>query len=282
MKIVFILLIINSFFTLHSNAQTESLENERKDLSRKFFFYWGYNRAIFTRSDIHFRGAGYNFTVFGVTAHDRPSSFTFKEYFGLTSWSVPQYNYRLGYYFNEHLSVSLGQDHMKYVIDRDQIAKVSGVVSPEASEQYAGEYFDAPTSITPDFLTYEHTDGLNLFSLDVEYTLKVVSFFQNKLLIDLNTGAGGIWMVPRTDVRVFGYGLNNIYHLAGYSITAKAGPQIELFQHYFLRAQTRVGYITMPNVLIHNEAPDRADQNFSFMEWYVAAGILIPFKKSSK
>ena len=285
MRYTSLLLVIISFCATISNAQEnqiQSLKESRKDLKKKFFFYWGYNRAIYTRSDIHLSGANYDFTVFDVTAHDRPSPFTFKEYFGPTSWSVPQYNYRIGYYFTDHFSISFGQDHMKYVMDANQTAKLSGVISPEASEKYAGSYLETRITVTPDFLSYEHTDGLNLFSLDIEYTLPLAKFFQNKLLIDLNTGIGGIWMGPRTDVRVFGYGLNNDYHVAGYSMTAKVGPQIEFFHHYFLRAQTRAGYVTLPDVLIHNDAPDHADQNFSFMEWYVVAGILLPFKTKAK
>jgi hypothetical protein len=266
-----------------SNAQQDqSQPARRKDLSRKFFFYWGYNRAIYSHSDIHLSGANYDFTVFDVTAHDRPSPFTFKEYFGPTTWSIPQYNYRIGYYFTDRFSISFGQDHMKYVMDANQTAKFSGVISAAASEKYAGSYLETPVTITPDFLMYEHTDGLNLFSLDFEYTLPLFSFFQNKLLVDMNGGVGGIWMAPRTDVRVFGYGLNNDYHVAGYSMTAKAGLQIGFFHHYFLRAQTRVGYVTLPDVLIHNSEPDHADQDFIFMEWYVVAGILLPFKNGKK
>ena len=282
-KSIFPLLLTILFSAPISNAQQgQSSHTSRKDLSKKFFFCWGYNRAIYTRSDIHLSGANYDFTVFDVTAHDRPSPFTFKEYFGPTTWSIPQYNYRIGYYFTDRFSISFGQDHMKYVMDANQKANISGVISPAASEKYAGSYLEAPITVTPDFLSYEHTDGLNLFSLDIEYTLPLFSFFQSKLVIGLNGGVGGIWMGPRTDVRVFGYGLNNDYHVAGYSMTAKAGPQIEFFHHYFLRAQTRAGYVTLPSVLIHNDAPDHADQDFSFMEWYVVAGILLPFKSASK
>lgn len=98
----------------------------------------------------------------------------------------------------------------------------------------------------------------------------------------MNGGIGGIWIAPRTDVRVFGYGLNNDYHVAGYSMTAKIGPQIGFFKHYFIRAQSRAGYVTLPSVLIHNEAPDLADQNFSFIEFYFVAGVMLPFIKGNK
>jgi hypothetical protein len=166
---------------------------------------------------------------------------------------------------------------MKYVIDSNQASTISGVVSADASEKYAGKYLNDPLLVTTDFVKFEHTDGLNLFSVDFEYTLSLIGFFKNKLRIELNSAVSAAFMIPRTDARVFGYGLNNNYHLAGYAVNAKTGPQIRLFDHYFLRAQARAGYIVLPNILIHNEAPDRADQNFAFFECYIVAGILFPF-----
>ena len=38
------------------------------------FVSWGYNRSAYTRSNINFVGTGYNFTLKGVKAVDRPST----------------------------------------------------------------------------------------------------------------------------------------------------------------------------------------------------------------
>src|SRR3972149_3153003 len=49
--------------------------NIEKNLKRKgnFFFYWGYNRSAYTKSDIHFWGDGYDFTITNVKAKDEPT-----------------------------------------------------------------------------------------------------------------------------------------------------------------------------------------------------------------
>ncbi len=72
----------------------------------RLYIYWGYNRSVFSTSDIHFHGMGYDFTVYHVTAHDRPSKFTFDNYFNPSHISIPQYNIRMGFYVfrNFHLS----------------------------------------------------------------------------------------------------------------------------------------------------------------------------------
>ncbi|MGZ5262889.1 MAG: hypothetical protein ACXWCF_03755, partial [Kaistella sp.] len=54
---------------------SDHLDVSIKPLSKKgqLFIFWGWNRAGFTNSDIHFEGNGYNFTLENVVAHDRPS-----------------------------------------------------------------------------------------------------------------------------------------------------------------------------------------------------------------
>lgn len=149
----------------NSKNQILPLSMQPNYLSHRFFFYWGYNRAFYTHSDIHVSGINYDFTLFDAAAHDRPSPVSLKLYFSPTAFTIPQYNYRIGYYINEHWSISFGQDHMKYVMDPNQTLKVSGYISPAASEKYAGDYLKTISTIPPDFLSYEHTDGLNLFRL---------------------------------------------------------------------------------------------------------------------
>lgn len=113
---------------------------------------------------------------------------------------------------------------MKYVMDNNQYAQVFGVITSEASPKYAGTYLDARMLISPDFLKFEHTDGLNLLSFDAEYYIQLFVNKKNRLGIYLQSGAGGIFVIPRSDVRIFEKGLNNRFHLAGYSITPKSAP----------------------------------------------------------
>ena len=42
--------------------------------TNRIYFYWGYNRSIYSKTDIHFHGPGYDFTVYdatGMTGHRR-------------------------------------------------------------------------------------------------------------------------------------------------------------------------------------------------------------------
>lgn len=240
---------------------------------QRFYFYWGYNRATFSKSDIHFSGLEYDFTLFNVAAKDRPTKFSVKTYFGPTTISIPQYDYRLGFFLTRHFAISVGVDHLKYVVVNEQTVQMSGIVSEQASPQYAGTYLRRPVRLTEDFLRFEHTDGLNLANLDLEYHLRVLQWTRPHLALHLLAGLGGIWVVPRTDVHVFGHGLNNKFHLAGYSLAGKLGLRLYVLKRLFLMAETKAGYITLPDILLYNEQPERANQNIFFWEKMGAVGF---------
>src|SRR3972149_8634160 len=82
-----------------------------------FFFYWGYNRSAYTKSDIHFHGDGYHFSISDVEATDSPTK-EFITYVKPNTFTIPQYNYRLGYFLTDKVFISLGEDHMKYDIKK--------------------------------------------------------------------------------------------------------------------------------------------------------------------
>ena len=67
----------------------------------KFFVYWGWNWASYTKSDIYFKGDGYDFVLKDVKAEDTPSPFSFSKYFGITNITKPQTNLRIGYFLKK-------------------------------------------------------------------------------------------------------------------------------------------------------------------------------------
>jgi len=271
-------------FVFNASAQTvgPSVKSKRWfDFSDSFhrnrvYFYWGYNREKFSKTDIHFHGQGYDFTIYGATAHDRPSPFTFHDYINPGYVTVPQYNFHVGYYMKHNLHVSFGNDHMKYVLTQYQTVKLSGAIDSSASQEFAGSYFNVDKVLVPQFLRFEHTNGLNLYTLNLEYLLPVFHTPNNKLRIGLNTGIGGIWVVTKTDVKVIGFGLDNDFHIAGFTVPLSIGPRVEIGKHFFVSAEIKAGYMHLPWVLIKNNAVDLADHNFTFLERYTVVGLSFP------
>ena len=162
-----ILSILLLLITLPSFSQEENTNQKNT-----FYFYWGYNRSTYSKSNIHFKGDEYDFTIKGVRAKDRQSEFALK-FLDPTKLSIPQYNYRLGYYINNDWILSLGWDHMKYVMVSEQDVTIDGNINSDYNEVYGGEYNDKAFAIDQSFLRLEHTDGLNYISpqLDRNFTI---------------------------------------------------------------------------------------------------------------
>lgn len=285
--LLFICLLVLPTFLPAQSEKTHSTNKkciwfpkDSTDTSKgKFYAYWGYNRSKFTKSTIHFSGPEYDFTLFDVTASDRPSPFSFRQYFHPAKFSIPQYNYRLGYRINKNWGISGGLDHMKYVVDQGQEVRISGVISETLSPKYAGAFLNETIIIASDFLQYEHSDGLNLLTLDFEYLFYFGKTKNDKIKIKLNTGIGGIWVVTKTNIKILGEGIDNDFHVAGFALAGKIGPRIEFADRFFIASEFKSGYMAVPDVLIENSAPKYADQTIIFFEYYVAAGALFRFGK---
>src|SRR4051812_16513903 len=168
-KISIALLLLMNFHSSLLKSQETETQPVTKKLKGTFYIGWGYNKDWFSKSDLHFKNTSdeynaytqvvddYNFTVYDVKAKDRPG---FKKL--LTSQpTIPQYVYRIGYYFNDkhNLGIEINFDHAKYVVDDYQTLHVKGSIH--------GKWIDQDTLIDPNtFLHFEHTNGANFFMVD--------------------------------------------------------------------------------------------------------------------
>ena len=251
-----------------------SQEPPKLHLKHRVFAYWGYNRAQFSASNIHFEGPGYDFILHNVVAHDAPKPFSFAVYADPADFTLPQYNYRAGWFFNEHWAFSVGIDHMKYVVAQNQAVRLTGSISDQRSPEYAGSEEQVIT-LSDDFLIYEHTDGLNLLSADADHFDRLSISRNGKNAVFLTEGLFVGPVIPRSDVRLFGVGINNKFHLAGYGAGAQLGVFALFNNRFFARAAVKGGYIELPSVLTTGTNEDRARQRFWFVEEYVVVGVMI-------
>ena len=249
-------------------------ERELVQRKGKFFFYWGYNRAAFTNSDIHFTGPGYDFTLKDVQANDRPQDFEFSQYFGITTMWQPQYVYRLGYFINDHWSISFGLDHMKYIMPQMQTVTIEGVID-DGRNLYNGVYEgDDDIVLHPFFLTYEHSDGLNYLNASADYHLTLYQIPSGKFRVDAFAGGGLGLQIPKSNVRLFSKHRNDSFHLAGWGMHSNLGLSFIGWDLFFIRTQVKGGFQHMPDILTRPEkAPDRASQFFWFGMFDFAFGV---------
>lgn len=266
--------ILICFATAIPSVHLAAQSPEGVHLRHRVFANWGYNRAQYSVSNIHFEGPGYDFILHDVTAADQPKPFSFAVYLDPRDLSLPQYNYRVGWFLNDKWSFSVGMDHMKYVMTQDQSVRITGSISCTRSQQYAGSE-EHQVILSEDFLIYEHTDGLNLVSADADHYDRLWGSPSRKHALFLTEGAFIGPVIPRSDVRLFGEGINNKFHLAGYGAGVQIGGMAVFWDRLFLRAAVKGGYIELPDVLTTGTDEDRARQRFWFVEEYAVLGVLI-------
>jgi len=248
-----------------------------KENKGKFYVYWGWNHAQYSKSDIRFKGDNYDFTLDNVVAHDRQSDFGIK-YFNPVEMTIPQYNFRLGYFFHNNWNVSFGIDHMKYVMDQNQMSRINGTI--DNGSAFDGNYQNQDIQLTEDFLKFEHTDGLNYANIEVRRfdNLLRLPISKNGKGIDVNLteGIGGGILYPKTNTTLMGQPRHDEFHLSGFGVGAMVGINFTFWDYFFIQAELKGGYIDMDDIRTTQSNADKAQQDFFYSQQNIVFGAIIP------
>jgi len=275
-----ILTLVLALLTITSFAQTENqvdlpIQKEKYTAHNKgkFFFYWGGNRAYYSTSDIRFTGADYDFTLNEVTAQDKPKGYHV-DYINPSRMTIPQTNFRMGYFFNDHYNISVGVDHMKYVMQQDKVVSFTGNYLNEGTfgESLPGNQ----VLLTEKFLTFEHTDGLNYINSEITRVDDISKWLNlpntDKFQINLSEGLGAGVLLPKTNSKLFAKERHDEFHLSGFGVSAKAGLTFTFYKHFFIQTELKTGYIEMNDIRTTFDNADKAQQNFWFLQSMIAFG----------
>jgi hypothetical protein len=252
-----------------------SSEAQKKDkLFHGMYIQWGYNTEWYTKSNIHFKLAnGDNFRLHKAVAKDKPDMDAVWK--NPLEVSIPQYNYRLGFYINKKRTKSfeLNFDHIKYVVTKGQTVKVTGTINNQA--------VNGDSILNSDnFLHLEHTDGGNLLHLNyVQQNTVFVTKNSRRPLVNVIWKAGAGINIPRTDFTYHGDRLNNKFHIAGYNISAEGGARIYPFKSFFLEGTAKSGFVRYINALANTNSlkGSRVSHGFGYFELIGTFGFDIRF-----
>lgn len=284
-KLLYILPIV-CFLPAYSQVKTDTVKKEeivecfgpRKQPFKKgsVMVFWGWNRAAYTNSDIRFRGNGYDFQLNDVVAHDRQTPFRFNIYFNPTKITIPQVNYRITYFPKDNFGITLGMDHMKYVMDLNQTVEFTGYIN---NPEYAAMVKDGKIDLSHGkFLHFEHTDGLNYVNLGAQ---KYVNVLDKKNIDIFWSYGGGIGaLVPKSNVTLMGNARSDRFHLAGFGADVRTAISVVVWRHIVAQVEGKYGYINMPDVKTTlNNKPDKANQDFAYGQVNFGLGYTFNTKK---
>jgi hypothetical protein len=244
----------------------------------KMFVFWGGNRESFTKSDIHFKGADYDFTLYDVTANDKPKGWHL-DYVNPARMTIPQTNFRIGYFINDHYNISIGFDHMKYVMNQKQIVAIGGVVG-DSYPDHAGVYLPSGNNTIDltdgSFLRFEHTDGLNYVHSEISRVDDISQLFKirntDKFQVNITEGIGAGFLYPKTNATLLGKEIHDDFHVSGFGVSAKVGLNFTFFKYFFIQTELKGGYINMNDIRTTSSPSDKASQSFFFLQRIIAFG----------
>ena len=230
---------------------------------------YGWNEDRYTRSKLHFSGRDHDFVLYDVEGHQRQNRFTARDFLNPFTLTIPQFNLRIGYYVRDDLDLSIGMDHMKYVVRQGQTVRIDGYIK-NTDSRHDGVYSNAEKQITRGWLAFEHTDGLNWFhvTLRKHQSLLVWRWVDLRAFESLGVGA----LTPRTDAEILLRERHDRYRLAGYAVGASGGLNLTLWRFFFLECEGKAGFFHIVDARTSQDPADRARHHAFFGQAVVVFG----------
>ena len=279
-----LLSISGSSYSQKKQIETTPLKFNFKTQNKgKFYFYWGWNKAQYSYSDIQFKGNDYNFTLYDVAAEDRQTPWDPGVYLNPGSITIPQTVARIGYYFHDNWNLSVGVDHMKYVMVDIQGVTIDGYIDlQDPSTQFNGVYNNAPLIIDEDFLQFEHTDGLNYVNLEISRVDNIGDYFKwdsKKIQVNILEAFGAGVLYPKTNSTLLSKERYDDFHLSGFGVSFKGGINLTFLEHFFVQGEIKTGYINMSDIRTTTSSADSASQEFFFFQRNISFGYIFQLVK---
>lgn len=259
LSILFILL----WWLMPASAQQKKRKGE-------FYASWGYNKEWYTNSHVYVSQPelGNNYKLSSVKGHDHPGWDESDIY--NTPISIPQYNYRIGYFFNAEkgLGVEINFDHTKFIIQNDQYIKMTGT--------YQNRPVDTFIRFRKDSFYYYLNNGANFLLFNF---VKRWHWFQNKnsnIKID-GLGKVGIGpVIPHVENALFGQHNDAGFQLGGWNVGIEYAIRSTFYKRVYLEFCGKLDYASYSNLKVYKGT---ASQNFGCFEMILNLGFTIPAGK---
>jgi len=278
------LTIFSLLFLAPITAFAQNFNQKKSTAAGTMFFYWGYNRSVYSPSTIRFIGPGYDFKLNGVEASDRPST-DISEYVSFKTITVPQFDVRIGYNFKRNWAISLGYEHMKYVMKHGPTYKLNGYISPgiDLGNGWSGTYSDQEVVTNESTFHYENTNGLNYINAQLTNVFKIYQTQKGRIALTTMMGVGAGPILSFNDFTFSGEKSMETVSLSGVGLSGHFGLRAEFFKHLFLAANVQGGFIGQYHVKTRaNDYDSHAKQAFLYGQRDLVLGALFYLKQKDK
>ncbi len=260
---VFLLFIVSAY---SASAQTAA----RAKKNGAFYLSWGYNTEWYTRSTVSVKqeSLGNNYKLEKVNGHDHRG---WDKDLLHQDFTIPQYNYRLGYYFNEKqdLAIEINFDHTKYIIADSQSIRLKGTLNGSPADT---TIFFAEKAGFHYFLN----NGANFLLFNLVKRLPLYHTKDRNFYVDF-TGKAGIGpVIPHVQNSFFGKENNQGFQFGGWNTGLETAVRVTFMRYAYLEFAQKVDYARYSHLRVYQ---GRARQSFGTYELILSIGAIIPNSK---
>lgn len=234
------------------------------------YFSWGYNGEWYSRSTVHIKqeSIGDVYNMVQVNAHDHKG---WDEGIFDQQLSIPQYNWRIGYFFNDDkdLGVELNFDHTKYIITEGQYVRFRGTHNGAPIDQ------DLLFSQPMGFFWYLN-NGANFLLFNIVKRQAIYHTDDNYFGVDILGKFGVGPVVPHVQNSLFGHPNMQHFQLGGWNTGLETAVRVTLLRYAYIEFAQKVDYASYSGLKIYNGT---ARQAFGTYELILSAGVAFPFHK---
>ena len=244
----------------------------KQPIQRQLYLSWGYNEEWYTNSTVHISqpALGNDYGLIHVNAHNHKG---WDEGLLHEQLTIPQYNYRIGYYFNDKqdMAIELNFDHTKYIITDNQPIHLTGTIN------------NKPADYTLNFAAsngfyYYLNNGANFFLINFVKRFGLYKAKTNNLLVDFIGKAGIGPVVPHVQNSFFGQANNPNFQFGGWNTGIETVLRVTFLHNLFFEFSQKGDYARYSHLKIYDGL---AKQNFGTYELILSGGIIFPTTKKS-
>src|SRR5579871_939009 len=232
-RILPLAILVAAFVPAIILAQDKPKPKHRK---HEIYFSWGYNKEWYTRSNLHVSqpGLGNDYTFQNILGHDHPG---WDGQFFTKALSIPQYNYRIGYFFNEKkgLAFEINFDHTKYILT-EQDVHLKGTMNGQKVDKVIHWPDDSSAH-------YYLNNGANFLLFNIVKRWHLLATKDEKIKIDALAKVGIGPLIPHLQNKFIGQPENHQhFQVGGLNAGLEGTIRATFFNHVYLEYCNKFDY----------------------------------------
>lgn len=236
---------------------------QKKKAKGEFYFSWGYNKEWYTHSNLKVSQPelGNEYILQSVKAHDHPG---WDEGLFQIALTIPQYNYRIGYFFNDkhNLGVEINFDHTKYII-AEQKVRVTGTK----------DFKNIDTTVTfneANGFEYFLNNGANFLLFNIMKRWNYTQSKNGKFKLDAIGKVGLGPVIPHVQNTFFGKDNDPGFQIGGWNFGVEYALRATFYKTVYLEFANKLDYASYSNLKVYKGT---AKQNFGTYELILSLGV---------